>query len=90
MAWTAAVAALAVAALVIVTGGWLVRRAGWPERLLCVPAAGLRLDLNLATIAVGVGLLAVAVAVHLIVARRPPAESLDRSPPGTRGTADRS
>ena len=90
MAWTAAVAALAVAALVIVTGGWLVRRAGWPERLLCVPAAGLRLDLNLATIAVGVGLLAVAVAVHLIVAGRPPAESLDRSPPGTRGTADRS
>ena len=90
MAWTAAVAALAVAALAVVTGGWLVRRAGWPERLLCVPAAALLLYLNPATIAVGVGLLAVAVAVHLVFARRPPAESLDRSPPGTPDTADRS
>ena len=88
--WTAAVAALAVAALAVVTGGWLVRRAGWPERLLCVPAAGLLLYLNPVTIAVGVGLLAVAVAVNLIFARRPPAESPDRPPPDSPGTADRS
>ena len=37
MAWTAAVSALAVAALAVVTGGWLIRRAGWPERVLCAP-----------------------------------------------------
>src|SRR4029077_6911396 len=56
--WAGVVAALAVAALAVVTGGWLVGRAGWPERLLCVPAAGLLLYLNPVTIAVGVGLLA--------------------------------
>jgi TRAP-type uncharacterized transport system fused permease subunit len=90
MAWTAVVAALAVAALAVVTGGWLVHRAGWPERLLCVPAAGLLLYLNPATIAVGVGLLVVAVALHLVIARKPPAESLDQSPPDSPDTADKS
>jgi TRAP-type uncharacterized transport system fused permease subunit len=90
MAWTAAVAALAVAALAVVTGGWLIRRAGWPERLLCVPAAALLLYLTPATIAVGVGLLAVAVAVHLVMARRPLTESPDQSPPDTPDTVDRS
>ena len=89
MVWTAAVAALAVAALAVVTGGWLVGRAGWPERLLCVPAAGLLLYLNPVTIAVGVGLLAVAVAVNLIT-RKPPAESPDQPPPDSPGTAGRS
>ncbi len=70
MAWTAAVAALAVAALAVVTGGWLVRRAGWPERLLCAPAAALLLYLSPATIIAGLAVLAVAVAVHLVL-RRP-------------------
>jgi TRAP transporter 4TM/12TM fusion protein len=88
MVWTGAAAALAVAALAVVTGGWLVRRAGWPERLLCVPAAGLLLYLNPVTIAVGVGLLAVAVAVHLI-ARKQPAESLDQPLPDSPGREDR-
>jgi TRAP-type uncharacterized transport system fused permease subunit len=89
MVWTAVVAALAVAALAVVTGGWLVGRAGWPERLLCVPAAGLLLYLNPVTIAVGVGLLAVAVAVNLIT-RKPPAESPDQPPPDSPGTVGRS
>jgi TRAP-type uncharacterized transport system fused permease subunit len=90
MAWTAAVAALAVAALAVVTGGWLIRRAAWPERVLCAPAAALLLYLNPVTIAAGVGLLAVAVAVHLVMARRRPTESPDPSPPDSRDTADKS
>ncbi len=90
MAWTAAVGALAVAALAVVTGGWLIRRAGWPERLLCAPAAALLLYLHPMTIAVGAGLLAVAVAVHLVIARRRPAESPDQPPSDSPGTADRS
>ena len=70
MSWTTAVASLAVAALAVVTGGWMIRRAGWPERVLCAPAAALLLYLNPVTIAVGAGLLAVAVAVNLMVRRR--------------------
>ena len=46
MVWTTAVVALAVAALAVVTGGWMIRRAGWPERVLCAPAAALLLYLN--------------------------------------------
>jgi TRAP transporter 4TM/12TM fusion protein len=69
MAWTTVVAGLAVAALAVVTGGWLIGRAGWPERLLCVPAAALLLYLNPLSIAVGAGLLAVAVGVHLMLRR---------------------
>jgi TRAP-type uncharacterized transport system fused permease subunit len=90
MVWTGAVAALAVAALAVVTGGWLIRRAGWPERLLCLPAAGLLLYLNPATIAAGVGLLVAAVVVHLVIARTPSAESRDQSPPGSPDMADTS
>jgi TRAP-type uncharacterized transport system fused permease subunit len=90
MVWTAAVGALAVAALAVVTGGWLIRRAGWPERLLCAPAAALLLYLHPITMAVGAGLLAVAVALNLVIARRPPAESPGRPPSDTLGTADRS
>nr|WP_306768722.1 TRAP transporter fused permease subunit [Mycobacterium sp. QGD 101] len=70
IAWTTAVAGLAVAALAVATGGWLVRRAGWPERLLCAPAAALLLYLRIETIIIGVVLLAVAVAVHLVLRRR--------------------
>ena len=90
MVWTAAVGALAVAALAVVTGGWLIRRAGWPERLLCAPAAALLLYLHPITMAVGAGLLAVAVALNLVIARRGPTESPDQSPSDTPGTADRS
>ncbi|MGY4648057.1 TRAP transporter 4TM/12TM fusion protein [Mycobacterium sp. URHB0021] len=65
MVWTAVVGGVAVGALAVVTGGWLVHRAGWPERLLCVPAAALLLYLHPITMAVGAGLLAVAVALNL-------------------------
>lgn len=70
MAWTAAVAALAVAALAVLTGGWMVRQAGWPERILCALAAALLLYLHPMTIAVGAGLLVVALVLHLVL-RRP-------------------
>jgi TRAP transporter 4TM/12TM fusion protein len=90
LVWTTAVAGLAVAALAVVTGGWLIGRAGWPERVLCAPAAALLLYLNPVTIAAGVGLLAVATALHLVMARRRPAESPDLQPSDTPGTADRS
>ena len=90
MAWTTAVAALAVAALAVVTGGWMLRRAAWPERVLCAPAAALLLYLHPATIAAGVGLLVVAVAVHLVTVRRRPTESPAALPPDTPDKADRS
>lgn len=81
MVWTGAVAALAVAALAVVTGGWMIRRAGWPERALCIPAAALLLYLNPVTIAIGAGLLAVAAVVNVVMARRRPTESPDQPPP---------
>jgi TRAP-type uncharacterized transport system fused permease subunit len=71
MAWTAAVGALAVAALAVVTGGWMIRRAGWPERMLCAAAAALLLYLSPTTMAVGAGLLTLAVVVNVVMARRP-------------------
>jgi TRAP transporter 4TM/12TM fusion protein len=87
MVWTGAVGALAVAALAVLTGGWMIRRAGWPERLLCAAAAALLLYLDPVTIAVGAGLLAVALAVHLVMARIRPTESPDRQPSDTPGMA---
>ena len=90
MVWTGAVAGLAVGALAVVTGGWLIRRAGWPERVLCAPAAALLLYLHPITMAVGAGLLAAAVAVNLVMARRRPTESPDPLPPDIPDTADRS
>ncbi|HVE96890.1 MAG TPA: TRAP transporter fused permease subunit [Pseudonocardiaceae bacterium] len=69
--WTAVTSALAVAALAVATGGWLVRRAGWPERVLCLLAALLLLYLEPAAIAAGVGLLAAAVAIHLLTPAAP-------------------
>jgi TRAP-type uncharacterized transport system fused permease subunit len=67
--WTAAVSALAVAALAVATGGWLLRRAGWPERVLCLFAALLLLYLQPVVIACGAALLAVAVVIHLLTRR---------------------
>ncbi|MGH3788952.1 MAG: TRAP transporter permease [Pseudonocardiaceae bacterium] len=67
--WAAAVSAVAVAALAVATGGWLVRRAGWPERVLCLLAALLLLYLEPAVIACGAALLAVAVVIHLLTSR---------------------
>jgi TRAP transporter 4TM/12TM fusion protein len=67
--WTAAVSALAVAALAVATGGWLLHRAGWPERVLCLLAALVLLYLEPAAIAAGAALLAVAVVIHLFTHR---------------------
>jgi TRAP transporter 4TM/12TM fusion protein len=64
--WVTAVSMLGVAALAVVTGGWLVGPARLAERLICLPAALLLLYLQPVTIAIGLGLFAVAVAVHLI------------------------
>nr|WP_051580279.1 TRAP transporter fused permease subunit [Pseudonocardia acaciae] len=77
--WASLVAGLAVAALAVVTGGWLVGRAGPIERALCLPAALLLLYLAPATIVAGVALLAAAVAVHLLLRvwnRETPEEAL--------------
>lgn len=65
--WMAAMAALAVAALAVVTGGWMLRRAGWPERVLCAPAAALLLYLEPGTIVAGMLLFAAALAVNFIL-----------------------
>ena len=63
--WVTVVSALGVAALAVVTGGWLLGPARWPERALCVPAALLLLYLQPLSIAIGVGFVVVAVVVHL-------------------------
>jgi hypothetical protein len=68
----------------------MIRRAGWPERFLCAPAAVLLLYMNPVTMVVGAGLLAVAVALHLVMVRRRPTESPDLPHSDTRDTADRS
>jgi TRAP transporter 4TM/12TM fusion protein len=68
--WTFGASALGVAALAVLTGGWLFGPARWPERLLCVPAALFLLYLQPLTIAIGAGFLVVAVAVHLVTRGR--------------------
>jgi TRAP-type uncharacterized transport system fused permease subunit len=70
MGWTLGVSMLAVVALAVVTGGWIVTSTGWLERLLCVPAALLLLYLAPVTIAVGIGLLLVAVVINLVRRQR--------------------
>jgi TRAP transporter 4TM/12TM fusion protein len=69
--WVAVVSALGVAALAVVTGGWLFGPARWPERAMCVPAALLLLYLQPLSIAIGVGFFVVAVVIHLIGRRTP-------------------
>jgi TRAP transporter 4TM/12TM fusion protein len=64
--WVVAVSALGVAALAVVTGAWLFGPARWPERALCAVAAALLLYLQPLSVAIGIGLLAVAVVVHLV------------------------
>ncbi|MFI9006911.1 TRAP transporter permease [Actinosynnema sp. NPDC053489] len=68
--WAFAVSALGVAALAVLTGGWLFGPARWPERVLCAPAAVALLYLQPVTTAVGLGFLLVAVAVHVVLRRK--------------------
>ena len=63
-----------VAALAVVTGGWLIRRAGWPERVLCAPAAALLLYLHPTTIVIGAALFAVAIVLNLVLRRKSDSE----------------
>jgi TRAP transporter 4TM/12TM fusion protein len=69
--WTAVTSALAVAALAVATGGWLIRRAGRVERALYLLAALVLLYLESAAIAAGAALLAAAVVIHLLTSRAP-------------------
>ncbi|MGQ0840342.1 TRAP transporter permease [Actinokineospora sp.] len=64
--WVTAASAAGVAALAVVTGGWLFGPARWPERALCVPAALLLLYLEPLSVGIGIGFLALAVVVHLV------------------------
>ncbi|HEX8867520.1 MAG TPA: TRAP transporter fused permease subunit, partial [Lentzea sp.] len=68
--WAFGASALGVAALAVLTGGWLFGPARLPERLLCVPAALFLLYLQPLTIAIGIGFLVLAVAVHVVTRRR--------------------
>jgi TRAP-type uncharacterized transport system fused permease subunit len=70
MVWTLGVSMLAVAALAVVTGGWIFVSAGWLERLVCVPAAILLLYLAPVTITAGICLLLVAVVINLVRRQR--------------------
>jgi TRAP-type uncharacterized transport system fused permease subunit len=75
--WVTAVSALGVAALAVVTGGWLLGPAGWPERLLCLPAALLLLYLQPVSIAIGVGFIVITVVLHLVRRGRSRRQDMD-------------
>ncbi|QFU94467.1 TRAP transporter fused permease subunit [Amycolatopsis sp. YIM 10] len=74
--WVAAVSALAVAVLAVVTGGWVAGPVRRPVRALCVPAAVCLLYLEPTAIAVGLGLCLVAAVVHLIWREKPAREAV--------------
>ncbi|CCH35502.1 TRAP transporter fused permease subunit [Actinosynnema sp. NPDC047251] len=65
--WAFGVSVVGVAALAVLTGGWMFGPARWPERLLCLPAAILLLFLQGWSVVVGVGFLLAAVGVHLLL-----------------------
>ncbi|HEX4978290.1 MAG TPA: TRAP transporter fused permease subunit [Nocardioides sp.] len=75
------VCGLAVAALAVVTTGWMLGPTGVVERVLSVPAALLLLYLEPVTAAVGLVLLVAALGVHLLHRRRTPVPT---HPPTTR------
>lgn len=62
-------AAAAVTGLAIATGGWMIGPARWPERVLAAGAAVLLLVLEPGPVGIGLGLLAAAVVVHLLLRR---------------------
>ncbi|WP_162795470.1 hypothetical protein, partial [Nonomuraea lactucae] len=70
----------AVIALAAATGGWMVRRAGWPERAVSAGAAVALLYLEPASVVTGLALLAVALLLHLALRRPNP---LHRTQKGT-------
>ncbi|MBC7375405.1 MAG: TRAP transporter fused permease subunit, partial [Frankiales bacterium] len=64
------VSALAVAALAVVTGKWMVGPAAVPERVLCGIGAVFLLYLETTAVAIGVAAITLAVVVHLLGRRR--------------------
>ncbi len=68
--WVTAVSALAVAALAVVTGGWLFGPVSPPVRLLFVPATLCLLYLEPVPIAIGAGFGAAALLAHVVLKRR--------------------
>jgi TRAP-type uncharacterized transport system fused permease subunit len=66
------VSALAVAGLAVATGGWLIGPARIPERVLCGVAGIVLLYLEPLWIGIGLAILALGVAVHLVGRRQPP------------------
>jgi TRAP-type uncharacterized transport system fused permease subunit len=74
------VSALAVAALAVVTGKWLLGPATVPERVLAGVGAVLLLYLEPTTVLIGLVALVLAVAVHLLGRRRHP-RAPDAAPP---------
>lgn len=90
--WAFAVAGCAVAALAVVTTGWILGPTSPVERVLCVPAALLLLYLEPMSIALGFGLLVVALAGHVVRRKathanriREPARPDRTDPPGNPG-----
>jgi TRAP transporter 4TM/12TM fusion protein len=69
----AAVSALAVAALAVATGGWMLGPAGLAERALCAVAAVLLLVLAPLPVLIGLGVALLALAVHLFLRAKAPA-----------------
>lgn len=76
--WVSVVSALGVAALAVMTGGWLLGPARWPERILCLVAALLLLYLQPTSIGIGVGFIVIAVVLHLVRRGRSPRQDEDK------------
>jgi len=70
--WTFITACVAVAALAITFGGWFIRRAAWPERILAGFAGLALLYADPRFDIAGFALLGLAAAVHLLVTRSGP------------------
>ncbi|WP_019484210.1 TRAP transporter permease [Arthrobacter sp. TB 23] len=66
------VSILAVAALAVSTGGWLIGPARWPERVILAIGSLPLLTLDPLNIGIGIAIIAVGVVVHLIGRKRHP------------------
>ena len=84
--WATLVCAAAVAALAVVTTGWMFGPTGMAERILCVPAALLLLYLVPTSIVAGFVLLAAAVLLHLVRRRTSTSRPAEVSTTDTAGT----
>jgi TRAP-type uncharacterized transport system fused permease subunit len=80
---TLLVSALAVGALAVATGAWLVGPARVPERVLCAVAALLLLYLEPFWVGVGIAVLAAGVVVHLLLRRIGDQPTAQQQTPGS-------